>query len=64
MKNIEKALLDAVKAQAIETYEYRFENGIENTGVDYREAALEIGCESVEVADRIEELITKVRKGR
>ena len=55
---IDNELLEVIKTQAIETYEFREDNGIDNCGPDFREAAFDLGCTSDKVADRIDEMLT------
>ena len=50
-------ILEVVKQNAIETHEYREENGIENCGPDFAEAAYEI-VNCPELAEEIDEILT------
>ena len=50
-------ILEVIKTNAIEAYEYREENGIENCGPDFAEAAYEL-LNCPELASEVDELLT------
>jgi hypothetical protein len=50
-------ILEVVKTNAINAYEYREDNGIENCGPDFAEAAYEI-INCPELAAEIDEILT------
>jgi hypothetical protein len=58
MKTIPAEVMEAIKAHALDTYEYREENGIDNCGPDFAESAYELGCDSRKLAETIDEILT------